>query len=94
MYSVMTPWWGAVTRKLKVFAPAVTEVAGQSVRAQSRARYLSRLAEQRWPSGMIWRLCPLALAMLTSFQSYSGWVPLSATRSLQTCDLGVSGPSA
>lgn len=63
------PEWAAVTRTLKSKEPAVTAVAGQSVRAQSRARYFSRLAEQSLPSGMRAWCCPAAFAMLTSFQS-------------------------
>ncbi|KJY33523.1 hypothetical protein VR45_19420 [Streptomyces sp. NRRL S-495] len=91
---VWLPWCGAVTRNLKSIFPAVTAVAGQSARGRSRALYLSRPAEQSLPSGISAWWLPAALARLTSFQSYSGWVPLSATRSLQICDLGVSGPSA
>ena len=48
---------------------AAPAVAGQSVRAQSSARYLARFAEQSLPSGMSAWCCPSALAMLTSFQS-------------------------
>ncbi len=65
----MVPEWAAVVRNLKSKEPAATAVAGQSVRAQSRARYFSRFAEQSLPSGMRDRCCPSALAMLTSFQS-------------------------
>ncbi len=94
MYTLKVPLCGAVTRYLKVYAPLLTLVAGQSARARSIPLNAGSLALHSLPSGISSWCLPAALPMRMPFQSYSAWVPPAATAALHAADFGFSGPSA
>src|SRR2546421_5445905 len=86
------PRCGAVALYWNVRGPVFGfGVAGQAARAWSTALYLSVPALHSFPSGMIWRLLPLASRMWISFQSYGGWVPPIATAAWHGAVCGCSG---